>query len=437
MKSIAVSYSKAAQLGLDEQGHFQQLLHPEIERLAAARATGYTSVYASLALPEDTAMLAQILQLVEEKERLNPAMLIVIGIGGSSLGARAVHEALHGMYYNELTSGPKIYFAETVDTDAVYDILSLAEAVLEQGQQILVNVISKSGTTTETIANYELFIQLLQHYYDESWHQYVVTTTDKDSALWHLATKHSISCLPIPARVGGRYSVFCAVGLFPLAFIGVDVRSLVDGARAMVAASTNLSLSRNSAALSAATIVHQYKRGFTIHDMFVFSVELEGVGRWYRQLVGESLGKTASTGERVGITPTVSVGSTDLHSVGQLYLGGPRDKLTTFVTLDHGAPECVIPSYPEFEDLVVNIQGKSLSYIMHAIERGIRTAYEQQEIPFIACALPEKTPYYVAQLLQWKMIEIMYVGYLLKVNPFDQPHVEQYKVETRKILANE
>lgn len=437
MKQLTMQVSPAAALPEQAIKKYQQQLLPEIERIAAAYQYGYDTQYASVNVPFDGQMVRLVQSMVQDKQKKRISALIVIGIGGSSLGAKAVHEALNGLYYNEKTTQTKLYFVETVDSDAVADLLAIMQAMLKRGEHILVNCISKSGSTTETIANYELFIQLLKDYYADQWHEQVVVTTDKDSLLWRLAAKNNIARLPIPARVGGRYSVFSAVGLFPLVLAGIDIQALLDGAQRMFNVCTNMALHDNPAALSAAILVEQYNKSITIHDMFLFSVELSAIGSWYRQLVGESLGKLSLQDVEVGITPTVSIGSTDLHSVGQLYLGGPKKTSTTFVTVRHTAATCLVPDYPEFEQLVAHIQTKSLSSIMDAIISGTLAAYDEKKLAYLLFQLPEKNPYYIGQLLQLKMIEVMYIGHLLHVNPFDQPHVEQYKVETRKILADE
>ncbi|HEB41507.1 MAG TPA: hypothetical protein ENI08_00615, partial [Candidatus Dependentiae bacterium] len=361
-------------------------------------------------------------------------------IGGSHLGTAAIHEALYGKFYNEQNPAIKVYFADTVDTDYIYDIILLVEQEIEKGHHIIINVVSKSGRTTEIIANFEIFLYLLQHYRTIDYHHYVVVTTDENSPLWDLAEEKGLSRLAIPKKVGGRYSVFSAVSLFPLAMLGVNIDQLLAGARTMVAASMDTDIFANNVALSAAILYCQYQKNITIHDTFLFSVDLENVGKWYRQLLGESIGKERDRqGNKVfvGITPTVSIGSTDLHSVGQLYLGGPYDKFTSFISVQKSKSNIVVPVLDEFEQLVAQIQGKRLSLIMDSVLEGVYAAYQKSKRPFISIVLPEKSAYYVGQLLQFKMIEIMYLGYLLDINPFDQPQVELYKKETRKILAHE
>ncbi len=368
----------------------------------------------------DRQIITRVKELVARKRMHNPAMMIVVGIGGSNLGAQAVYEVLHG---KEGNLHFPLYFADTVDSDHIHALLLRAEHALRNKRTILVCVISKSGTTAETIANFECFLELLKKYQPNNYHESVIAITDEGSALWNLAGQQKFDRLSIPKEIGGRYSVFTAVGLVCLCFAQVDIDELISGAqRADISA----------AATSASIIAYHYANGKNIHDLFVFDLALESVGKWYRQLMGESLGKDGR-----GITPTVSVGSTDLHSVGQLYLGGPRDSITTFMHVAHTQHEVRIPSMAEYEKLVPHLQGKSLATIMKAIFDGTQKAYADNKLPFITIELPKKSAFYIGQFLQTKMIEIIMLGHLLDVNPFTQPQVELYKTQTRKILANE
>ena len=379
-------------------------------------------------------------------------MLIVIGVGGSDLGTRAVHEALHGIYYNNHDPELQVYFVETVDSDAVYDIVLLVEQELEKNHTVLINVISKSGTTTETIANFEVFLYLLRKAYGAAYHPFVVVTTDEGSALWYYAQQEQFACLAIPKLVGGRYSVFSAVGLFPLAMLGVDIDELHAGAESILADCVNPDLFQNPAALSAAILDLQQEELFLPYNLFLFSVDMEYVGKWYRQLVAESLGKAkickfkekgiAKEKELYeGIEPTISIGSTDLHSVLQFYLGGSWQGYTTFVTIERQKSDVVVPNFPEFESLVPNIQGKSLTDIMKAIFDGVTASYASGDkqgptpLPYTVVSIPAKTAYYIGQFMQYKMMEVIYLGFLWGVNPFDQPAVELYKQITRRLLA--
>ena len=437
MKQLRFSYLKTAGVSADRLAILGDRLQPEIARISAAWGAGYKTPYASLSLPSDDASLADIQCVIKEKQALEPSILVVIGMGGSNLGACAVHEALSGFFYNEQNPALRVYFADTLDVDYIKSIYQACDAALQKGSNVLLAVISKSGTTTETIANAQLFADLLQKY-KQDYTQYIVAITDKGSKLWDTAHKQNITCLSVPQLVGGRFSVFSAVGLFPLGMLGVAIKDLLSGAESMKKPCTDSEFADNPAALSAAILYEQYQHGCTIHDTFLFVRRLHCFGMWYRQLVGESLGKRADDEkkERVGITPTVSVGPTDLHSVAQLYLGGPYNRITTFISAQLDS-SIQVPVKNIFDSLVPMIQGKSYAVIMRAIELGTQRAYHEQKRPFMTLELPEISAYYVGQLMQMKMLEIMYLGFLFQVNPFDQPQVELYKKETRKILSHE
>ena len=193
----------------------------------------------------------------------------------------------------------------------------------------------------------------------------------------------------------------------------------------------------NLALQSAQVLAAHLQKGYTINDNFFFHPELESVGKWYRQLMGESVGKEHSlTGETVhtGITPTVSLGSTDLHSVGQLYLGGPKDKLTTFVSAPNKLVRVEVPQNRIFPELVPMINGKTAEDIMDAILEGVQIAYQKADLPYMQVTLDGINEASLGAFLQFKMLEMMYLGQLLNVNSFDQPNVEAYKVETKRLL---
>jgi len=439
MKFLSFLYEKTSLVSNDTIKQSGDNLTKEIERIKSARSAQYNTPYAFINLPEDMALRQTMRQLAEQKKMFRPTALVVIGIGGSNLGTMAVHEALFGKLYNNHDPDMKVYFADTVDTDYIWDIVLLVEQELEKRNNVIINVISKSGTTTETVANFELFLELLQRYDPINYRDYVVVTTDEHSSLWQLAQKEQLDCLVIPQQVGGRYSVLSAVGLFPLALLGVDIDALHAGAQSIMPMATDTNITHNYPALSAIILHAQHANDFTIHDTFLFSVDLEGLGKWYRQLMGESIGKEYTRDNKqkfIGMTPTVSVGSIDLHSVGQLYLGGPYDKVTTFVSVAQNKSNLVLPNIPDYEKLVAKIQGKSLASVMDAIIQGVQRAYHTHKRPYVSVVLPEKTAYYIGQFLQFKMMEMAYLGYLLEVNPFDQPQVELYKKETKEILAS-
>lgn len=403
------------------------------EHVRQVRQNGtYDTSESSLNLPDDNALLEAVQFVAQEKKTASLKYSIVVGIGGSNLGTKAVYDALRG-YRDALDPQrfPKLLFAETTDPEWLIGIAGLV-AGLSSKDEVLVTVISKSGGTTETLANFEIIADALHQKFGDVYDRFVAIT-DEGSKLWQAAEQQAVTCLAIPAQVGGRYSVLSAVGLFPLATVGVDIVQLRRGASALLDYCLN---EDNYAAQSASILALQLQQGYRINDNFFFHPELESLGKWYRQLMGESVGKEHDVNGAVvhtGITPTVSLGSTDLHSVGQLYLGGPRDKLTTFVSANQSAV-VVVPQERVFADLVPMINGKSAADIMDAILRGVQVAYQKADLPYMEVTLDAIDEQSVGAFLQFKMLEMMYLGKLLMVNSFDQPNVESYKIETKQLL---
>ena len=441
MKKIAFLYEKTGGLSSADFQQGMSLLAPEVGQLQEVlRVGGYATDHASVNLPADKRMLEKVQFVIDAKKALCPTVLVVIGIGGSHLGTLAVQQALLGSHYNALQPDVKIYYVDSVDADYTYEIYLLVEQELQEGHQVILNVISKSGSTTETVANFLLFMHLIKQYRMHDYKEAIVVTTDHGSPLWDMAQQEEFVCLDIPAHVGGRYSVFSPVGLFPLGLLGIDIEALLAGAAYATKQCSSMRVSDNPAALSALLLKEHYFDGQSIHDTFLCSADLAGFGLWYRQLMAESIGKLFDRSGglvRMGMLPTVSLATADLHSVAQLYLGGPLNRFTTFVTVEKNNDNLVVPRVLGFKKIGASLQGKTYLTLMNAIVQGVQAAYAKQKMPFVTFSIPEKTAYYLGQLLQIKMFEIMYLGFLLDINPFDQPQVELYKQETRKILGHE
>ena len=319
--------------------------------------------------------------------------------------------------------GPTILFLDTVSETKIQKISSTLK-ILKSKQEFLLITISKSGGTTEVIANTEALINTLKPKFKKIEDRLVVIT-GKNSKLWNLAESKKIKTLSIPEKVGGRFSVLSAVGLFPLAIAGFNVGKLLSGAQNAV----KDNLSKKSASLTSAAIKHlHYKKGLQINNNFFFAPELEALGKWERQLVGESLGK-----DGIGITPIVSIGSTDMHSMAQLYFGGPNNKFTTVITVKN-QNKIGVPKKLFLGELVKDIESKSIDSIMSAISNGTKKALSSKNIPFTSIEFSKLDEKELGYYLQFRMIEIMYLAKLLKVNAFNQPSVETYKSETRKFL---
>ena len=382
-------------------------------RLQALQGRGYQDPLGFVNVPFDTDYQAKIMAAAREKKNLKPKLILLIGIGGSNLGTLAVHEALNGLYYNDLTQGPLFYCADAVDVDSLYALHMIVEKVLQRDEQVLLIVVSKSGTTTETAANAQLFCDLLKRYRPDDYHKYMVAITDKDSFLWRQATTIGCQILEVPQQVGGRFSVFTAVALFPLALLGIDIEQLCAGAR--------LACEDDEAAAQRAIWLFDGMQKNLIHDLFIFDASWAAVGAWYRQLIAESLGKNAQD----VIIPTIST-AVDLHSQIQLYFGGPAIRQTIFLIAE-----------PQYD---LKLQGstffdkkRSLTEVQKVIEKGVQQAYQQAGLRYTTMTV-QKNAAAVGHWLQSAMLTTVYLGHLMKVNVFDQPQVELYKKEIRALL---
>jgi len=401
---------------------------------SAVSAHTYEKQEGSPGLGDDTETLSLVQDMAKQMVSDELKYVIDIGIGGSNLGAKAVYDALHG-YFDTLDPErtPRLLFADTNDPEYLSQLIRFLKQKVHKPQEIIINVISKSGGTTETITNAEVVLSALSHL---DIKDRVVVTTEKTSPMGHAVEKRGFRFLPHP-NVGGRYSILSTVGLFPLACVGVDIEALRSGA---VAARENGLAGgvENSIALrSARTLFAHLLKGYIIHDTFFFHPELESLGKWYRQLTGESLGKEQDLdGKTVfaGMTPTVSVGSTDLHSMAQLYLGGPRNKITTFVS-SAKSDSVRTPAEFVFDGLVSNITDRPIHEIMSAILEGTKVAYTKQKLPYMHIELDAIDEHSIGAFMQMRMIEMMLLARMMNINAFDQPHVEIYKKEVKRILA--
>lgn len=393
-----------------------------------AKTNTYEDLECSMNLPFDKKIMEQVGETHRRRVSTKLKYLILIGIGGSNLGTKAIYDALYGFYdLLQPARFPKIIFLDTQDEEVLTKTKLLIET-LQDKEEVLVNAISKSGGTTETAANLEIVYEALNKKFGDVKDRFVFTT-DEGSKMHQVAIEKGIDVLNLPKLVGGRYSVFSAVGLFPLMCMGFNVEALLRGAQNMRNVCLHTDYLDNPAILSAAILYLHWKAGININDNFIFLPQLESLGKWYRQLMGESIGKDGK-----GITPTVSIGSTDLHSVGQLYLGGPKDKITTFIYGEKPKYEAIVPANTEF-NLVNTIPNKHIHSIMYAIVEGTIAAYHKQTLPYVILGLDNVSEEALGEFMQFKMMEMMYLGHLMGVTTFDQPHVELYKVETKRILS--
>ena len=429
METIKFNYKQSVGISLGELNATAESLKGYQEKLRAiVQETGYTAPESSINLPFDEGMHNEIEATALKFKTPSLKYIIHIGIGGSVLGTQAIYEALVGSYDALVPNRlPKIIFVDTNCSGMIKIIRDLFR-VLQNPEEVVIHVVSKSGTTIETIANFEIIYAFLKERFGEVKSR-VVVTTDRGSKLWTAGETQGFTCLPIPQNVGGRYSVLSAAGILSLSLAGIDAHALREGASKMREICLSGNIEENIALISAAILYHHYQKGISIHNSFFFGPELESLGKWYRQLLAESIGK-----EGKGILPIVSIGSNDLHSVAQLYLGGPANIFTTFVRVEDGTAGIKVPTTPMFSGLVPGIAAKDFSEIGNAIYGGVLAAYKKRALPFVEIIFPEISAKTLGAYVQFKMIETMYLAHLLAVNVFDQPNIEEYKAQTRKIL---
>lgn len=392
-----------------------------------AHGGGYGEQEGSMNLCVDVRLHEALAESAKKYRSKDLALVVVIGIGGSNLGTQAIYDVVR----RNKAMKTEMLFVDTCDPELLREYAGRLARDIATPTQLCVIIVSKSGTTTESLVNAEILLKPLKEKFTHIFER-VALITDQGSPLWKCGESLGIDRYEIPKMVGGRFSVFSAVGLLPLMIAGLDCSALLSGAAAMRTQCIKKGM-RNVGLVSASVLADWMQRDGIIIDTFLFHPELESLGKWYRQLFAESVGKEKNMRTRVGALPTVTIGSTDLHSMGQLYLAGPRNRLTLFVTTTQKGRDVRIPRGP-FTDLIDGVSGKSAGDVMMAIYRGVTKTYRIQKLPFMESLLDDLSPSSIGAWMQWKMIETMYVGHALGVNAFDQPHVELYKKEVRRIL---
>jgi glucose-6-phosphate isomerase len=355
--------------------------------------------------------------------------VLVLGIGGSALGTRALLSALRPPAWNELDDEAREFFPRLTLLDNV-DPTSVAAALRRiDPRRVLVNVISKSGGTAETLAQYLVVRRWLDDALGGAASRHLVFTTDPDKgALRDLATREGIATLEVPPDVGGRFSVLSPVGLLPAALVGIDIAGLVRGAALAVERAEADDLLHNPAALYAA--LHwsaDLQAGARLHVLMPYSDRLRDVAEWFRQLWAESLGKRVDREGRVvhtGPTPVASVGATDQHSQVQLFMEGPFDKLITFVTVGDPGEDVLIPELGGMPEDVACLGGRTLGGLLTAEYEATSAALARMGRMNCTIALPDLAPASVGELLMFFQLATGYAGCWYGVNPFDQPGVE-------------
>ncbi|MBN1383426.1 MAG: glucose-6-phosphate isomerase [Elusimicrobia bacterium] len=362
---------------------------------------------------------------------------VVIGIGGSALGNIALQTALNHPYWNLLSKKqrkncPRLFVPDNVDPEllkSLLDVLNMKKTVF--------NVISKSGTTSECLANFFILKNaLIKKVGIKKWQEHIIISTDeKKGYLRELADKENIVSFTIPANVGGRFSVLSPVGLISASFCGIRPEKLLEGARYMDR-KCGSDIVKNPAAIYAAIQYLMYWKGKKINVMMPYSQALKDVSDWFRQLWAESLGKKTNLKNDVvnlGPTPVKALGVTDQHSQVQLYIEGPYDKVVTFLSVEKYGTTVTVPATKARHYL----EKHTLNELIKSEEEATRTALTKQSRPNCTIIFPEISEYTIGQVFYMLELATAYMGELFEINAFDQPGVELGKVLTYGLMGRD
>lgn len=370
--------------------------------------------------------------------------MIVLGIGGSALGNIALQSALNPVTYNLLPhgarKGPKLFVVDNVDPANFGSVLDVAIAAGGAGKTLF-NVVSKSGETAETAAQFMIIRDLLKKALGPSYAGNVVAITDPaKGTMRKICDAEGYATLPVPDGVGGRFSVLSPVGLFSAAMCGIDIEGLLKGAADMDAACSRTELSKNPAAMLAFLLVELGQRhGKTNHVLMPYANNLYLLADWYRQLWAESLGKKNDlSGQTVyaGFTPIKALGTTDQHSQVQLYREGPNDKVVGFVEVERFDQDLTIPTGLGV-DALKYLEGRTMSSLLAAEKRATEYAMIESQRPNFTIGFPRVDAYHVGQFIQLWQVATAYAGVLLNIDAYDQPAVELGKQATFGLMGRQ
>ena len=365
--------------------------------------------------------------------------VLVLGIGGSALGGVALTEALLKPYWNLLSEEqreglPRIFFLDNIDPDSITALLDILDL-----SKTLVNVITKSGDTAETMSQFMIVKDKLEKELGDNYRYNIVATTDKKTGiLRQISEQEGYKTFVIPDDVGGRFSVFSAVGFLPLALVGIDIDSIVNGIKDMDLALKNTDIRENIAAQNA--LIHyllDMKKGKNISVMMPYSSRLRYVADWYAQLWAESLGKNKDkdgNDVHVGPTPVKALGATDQHSQIQLYNEGPNNKIINFIRVEEFDNTLEIPNIFEYTGIGY-LGGKTINQLINAEADSTRVALSDYGRPTVTITLDKVDGYNLGQLLYMFEVQTAIAGELYNINTFNQPGVEQAKNYTYALMG--
>ena len=366
-----------------------------------------------------------------EKIKKSCDIFIVIGIGGSYLGARAAIEFVKSPVYNNLKKDtPDIYFAgNSISPSSLADLVKICE-----GKDVCINVVSKSGTTTEPAVAFRVFRNLLEEKYGiEGAKERIFSTTDKEKGtLKKFSDDNGYETFVVPDDVGGRFSVLTAVGLLPIAVAGIDIDEMMQGARDSREKYSTTDIASNDCLKYAAIRNCLYRNGKSVEILAAYEPAAQMLCEWWKQLFGESEGKDGK-----GIFPSSVIFSTDLHSLGQYIQDGERIMFETVLNIENAKDKFEIPFDPHNVDKLNFLAGKDLDFVNNKAMLGTLIAHTDGNVPNIVLNIKDRSAYSFGYLVYFFEYACAVSGYTLKVNPFNQPGVESYKKNMFALLGKE
>ena len=433
MSKVTFDYSRAASFISDEEVTYMSRLAEDAKKVLVSKTGAGNDFLGWIDLPVDydKEEFARIKKAAEKIQGDSEA-LVVIGIGGSYLGARAAIEFLrHGFYNNipkEMRKTPEIYYAGNSISGAylqgILDVIG--------DRDFSVNVISKSGTTTEPAIAFRIFKEKLeQKYGKEEAAKRIYATTDKaKGALKVLATEEGYETFVVPDDVGGRFSVLTAVGLLPIAVSGADIDRLMEGAAAGRALALEKDFAENDALQYAAIRNILHRKGKSVEVLANYEPSIHYISEWWKQLYGESEGK-----DQKGIFPASVDLTTDLHSMGQFIQDGSRIMYETVLKIEDPRGQVVIQEEPVDLDGLNYLAGKDMNFVNDCAMNGTIMAHTDGNVPNLMVKVPAQDEYSLGQLFYFFEFAVGVSGYILGVNPFNQPGVESYKKNMFALLG--
>ena len=430
---VTFDYSKVASFISEHEVEYMKKLTADAKELLVSKEGAGNDFLGWIDLPVDydKEEFSRI-QKAAEKIQSDSEVLLVIGIGGSYLGARAAIEFLRHSFYNmvskEVRKTPEIYYVGN-SISSTY-IRHLIDVIGDRDFSI--NMISKSGTTTEPAIAFRVFKELLEKKYGkEEAAKRIYATTDKArGSLKSLATEEGYESFVVPDDVGGRFSVLTAVGLLPIAVSGADINKLMEGAQAGRKLALESDFEDNDALKYAAIRNILLRKGKTIEVLANYEPSLHYVSEWWKQLYGESEGK-----DQKGIFPASVDLTTDLHSMGQFIQDGNRILYETVLDVEKSTEEVILKEEPVDLDGLNYLAGKSVDFVNKSAMNGTILAHTDGNVPNLMIHIPEQNEYYLGQLFYFFEFSCGVSGYLLGVNPFNQPGVESYKKNMFALLG--